>query len=294
MSKNLLPLYKWTGGKRKEIKYCADYFPEFVKNNDKYTYIEPFFGGGALYWYLNNVSGDNIINDLEKDMISFLDMVRKQDSYLLNNIDKISNSIKGITDKEKSKIIDIKEAKKLRGEYFYKQRILDREPGLSNLNISERALRFFIVNQLAFNGMRRFNKNGEFNIPYGNYKSLGNADKMTSKEHVKLLNKTKLESDDFEKVMLDDDNTFIYLDPPYTREFKEYTPGDIFSSDDQIRLSEKFKNLKKSKCMLVINDSDLIRELYDGYIKLEYDIKYGTNIKNRYDRDAIHLLICNY
>jgi len=287
MENSLSPLFKWTGGKRKEIKVYEKYIPKF-KN-----YIEPFFGGGATYWYLNNTEGINVINDLEVDIIHFLKNVKDQNTIFLNTLREIRDGIKKISDDEKSNLLSISEAKTERGKYFYKYRQMDREPGLDNLTSEERSIRFFIVNQHSFNGMRRFNAKGYFNVPYGNYKNL-NIDLLTSKEHINLLRRTKFKNEDFENLMIDSDDTFIFLDPPYTNEFKEYTHGDSFTEKDQIRLGEKFKSLKKSKAMLVINDSELIRKLYNGYIKEEYDLKYGTNIKSRYDTNAKHLIICNY
>ena len=58
------PIYKWTGGKRKEIKNFSKYYPSFVKEGSDYKFVEPFFGGGAVYWSLN--SKNNIINDIDK------------------------------------------------------------------------------------------------------------------------------------------------------------------------------------------------------------------------------------
>jgi len=42
----LKPLVKWSGGKGDEIKLFEKYFPK-----DFNTYIEPFVGGGAVYFY---------------------------------------------------------------------------------------------------------------------------------------------------------------------------------------------------------------------------------------------------
>jgi len=84
------------------------------------------------------------------------------------------------------------------------------------------------------------------------------------------------------------------LDPPYTRQFKEYSHDNIFGNEQQIELSEIFKSMKKSKVMLIINKDDLIVDLYKDYIKYEYDLKYSTNIKNRYNNVVKHLVICNY
>lgn len=267
--KGLSPMYKWTGGKRKEIKIFEEFFPEFVKNNDEYTYIEPFFGGGAVYWYLNN--NDNIICDMEGDMILYLKMIKEQNQNVINTAVDLKNKIDAITEREKSGEIDIKEAKILRGEFYYHWINLDRNDGLKDLEDWERAFRFIFMNQLSFNGMRRFNSKGEFNIPYGNYKSFSNVDLMTNEPHVEQLKNTEILSGDYSKAIKDDDNTFIFLDPPYTREFKEYTSGNVFDMKEQQRLADTLIGLKKSKWMLVINDDD-IRKMYDGYVKDTYQI----------------------
>ena len=141
--------------------------------------------------------------------------------------------------------------------------------------------------------MRRFNSRGEFNIPYGNYKSfnLNIEDK-----HIELLNKTEINCGSYKDIMINNDteNTFIYLDPPYTREFKTYSHGNVFGNEQQIELSKVIKSMKNVKVMLIINKDDFTTELYKDYIKHEYDLKYATNIKNRYDNTVQHLVVCNY
>ena len=84
------------------------------------------------------------------------------------------------------------------------------------------------------------------------------------------------------------------MDPPYTREFKEYSHENEFSEKEQIELSLVFKNVKKCDIMLIINKDDFTTSLYKDYIKYEYDFKYSTNIKNRYSNDVKHLVITNY
>jgi len=92
----------------------------------------------------------------------------------------------------------------------------------------------------------------------------------------------------------DNDNVFMYLDPPYTRDFKEYSHGNVFDDDSQKELSKVFKSIKKGKVMLIINKDEFTTSLYKDYIKDEYDLKYATNIKNRYDNNVKHLIITNY
>jgi len=287
----LEPIYKWSGGKRKDIKFFKEYLPKYVINKEKYKFVEPFFGGGAVYWYLEN--NNSIINDVDIELINFLKTLKTNTDEISNIIDILSKNIEDITKIEKSKIISISDAKTQRGEFFYEWRNKDRNKGLVNLSNIDRAARFYIVNQLAFNGMRRFNSSGEFNVPYGNYKSFH---KQWTKEHLELLNNTIINCGDYKNIIIDndDENTFIFIDPPYTREFSEYSPENSFGVDKQVELSKIFKSASKCDIMIVINKDEFTTELYKDYITYEYDFKYATNIKNRYSNEVKHLVITNY
>lgn len=285
------PIYKWTGGKRKEIKTFSPYYPEFVKNTTEYKYVEPFFGGGATYWSLN--ANNYVINDIDLELINFLNVIKHNSSEINQMIKYVSDKIAIITKRERDGILTISEAKTERGLIYYDWRNKDRGNGLTTMSNIDRAFRFLLVNQLSFNGMRRFNSKGEFNIPYGNYKTFNPE---ISKEHIEKLKTTEILCGNYKDVIINNDteNTFIYLDPPYTREFKEYSHGDLFDHNKQIELSNVFKNTKNANIMIIINKDEFTTELYKDYIRDEYTLKYATNIKNRYNNDVKHLIITNY
>jgi|GEM_PF-1285277 len=276
---SLNPIFKWTGGKRREIKEFEGFFPDFVKNNKKYTYVEPFVGGGAVFFHLNNFSGSNEINDFDPQVSNFYKEFRKQSERFISELTRIGK----ITDHGL-----------LEAEY-YRWRNKDKNNGLKHLASDNKAIRFFVVNQLAFSGMRRFNSDGEFNIPFGHYKGI-NCNVINSIEHKALLDKTEITSGDFEPIMKKNDkiNTFIFLDPPYTRVFKEYSSGNSFGEEDHIRLANVIMSVKKASVMLIIDKSPLTKQLYHGHIKSSYELNYGVNIKNRFNTAVEHLIICNY
>lgn len=280
---NLSPLFKWTGGKRKELPQIKQYLPGFIKNNEKYTLIEPFFGAGAVFWNFNNLQGNNVINDYDWDVANFLRQMKKQDMKFLEYVQEAHDLF---TDKTKH---DDQE------KLYYSWRNKDRKLQLNNLTKSERAARFWIVNQLAFSGMRRFNRAGEFNVPFGHYKSL-NASALTSKEHIKLLKKTTIVDGDYKPVVKSNDNdkTFIFIDPPYTRVMKTYSSNNEFDDDSQKELAFTLKTLEKAKWMIVIDKSPLTEELYRDNIVHSYDLRYGVNIRNRFDTKVQHILATNY
>lgn len=68
------PLLKWPGGKSSEIVRFRSMIPRFDR------YIEPFFGGGALYFYL--CPPQAAVNDLSGDLMEFYRLVQAQDPAL--------------------------------------------------------------------------------------------------------------------------------------------------------------------------------------------------------------------
>lgn len=77
----LKPLFKYPGGKGSEYKYLRKLFPEFD------TYVEPFLGGGAVYWA---TEADNwIINDYSQELISIYRYTQEQDELFLNYLEDI-------------------------------------------------------------------------------------------------------------------------------------------------------------------------------------------------------------
>ena len=65
-------LIKWPGGKAREIKYIEHLIPEYSR------YIEPFFGGGAMFFYLKPQVA--VINDISSALVDFYSLVKTQDA----------------------------------------------------------------------------------------------------------------------------------------------------------------------------------------------------------------------
>lgn len=283
---SLAPLFKWTGGKRREIKDFSPFYPDYVKaNTAPYKFVEPFVGAGAVFWSLNNTNGSNVINDFDADVANFYRQVAKQPEEALKKIEALSG------------LFDIKDVDNHseREAGYYSWRNLDRNGGLENLSPEDRFARFFIVNQLAFSGMRRFNGKGEFNVPFGHYKNF-NSSGLRSQKHVDLLQKTTILTGDYKNVVESNDtpNTFIFIDPPYTRTMKTYSADNEFGDDKQHELFETLNSLKNAQWMVVIDKSDLTSEIYKDNIVHTYDLKYGVNIKSRFNTEVQHIVATNY
>ena len=260
---HLKPFIKWSGGKSDEIKMFEQYFP------DKYTkYIEPFVGGGSVYFYLN--PSDAIISDVHTELI---------DLY-----QSIGNG-KG------AEIYEFMKQNPNDETTYYK--IRDQ---MEINNMIDSAKRFYYQRKTCFRGMLRYNKNGKFNIPFGRYKTI-NYNDLIKEDYAKLLARTTILNKGFDYIFnnYNDENHFMFLDPPYDSEFTDYGYCQ-FGRDEQKQLASFFKTTK-IKCLMIIGKTKFIEELYNGYIVAEYDKKYRFKLYNNRVGDEInnkHLIIKNY
>ena len=261
--KQLKPLIKWSGGKSDEIKLFKDHFPETY---DKY--IEPFIGGGSVYFYLNP---DNaVINDVHNELI---------DLY------------KAIADGKGKEIYEFMRQTPNDEETYYKVR--------DKMDINDyldRAKQFYYQRKTCFRGMLRYNKNGKFNIPFGRYKTI-NFEELLNEDYEILLKRTEILNKGFEYIFenYDNENNFMFLDPPYDSEFTDYGYCQ-FGKEEQQKLAFLFKNTK-IKCLMIIGKTEFIEKLYEGYIVSEYDKKYKFKLYDNRVGEEIntkHLIIKNY
>ena len=161
---------------------------------------------------------------------------------------------------------------------------------------------WFFVREFCYASMFRFNKNGEFNIPYGgiaynkkNFRAKVNAlFSVPVQEVLRKTTFTNLDFEDFLKKYSPTENDFIFLDPPYDSEFSEYDQN-VFTKNDQIRLRDTILKCK-GKCMVVIKETAFIKDLYSGtaFSMIDFDKVYTYNVRGRNNRGTKHLIILNY
>ena len=260
---HLKPLVKWSGGKGDEIKQFEQYFPV-----DYTTYIEPFVGGGSVFFHLAPQKA--VINDVHKELVDFY---------------------RSIAEKKSQEIYQFMEENPNKEETFYNVR--DKMIITSPL---DNAKRFYYLRKTCFRGMLRYNKDGKFNIPYGRYKTINYSD-LQNKAYEDLLSRTEVLNESFEHLFdnYNDANNFMFLDPPYDSEFTDYGYCK-FGKEEQKKLATLFKETK-IKCLMIIGKTAFIEELYKDYIVGEYEKKYKFKLYAGRVGDEIntkHLIIKNY
>jgi DNA adenine methylase len=100
----------------------------------------------------------------------------------------------------------------------------------------EAAELFYYMNRTAYNGLCRFNSDGEFNTPFGQYKKINYASNFGA--YRDIFAGWEFAAVDFAALRFQDDD-FVYADPPYDVEFTAYAQGG-FTWDDQVRTAETF------------------------------------------------------
>ena len=261
--KGLKPIIKWSGGKSDEIHLFEKYIPTGYD-----TYLEPFIGGGSLYFYLSPEKA--VISDVHEELIDLYSCIGE------GKMDDIHDFMENNPNNE---------------ETYYKIR--------DTMNINNKldnAKRFYYQRKTCFRGMLRYNKNGKFNIPFGKYSTINYSD-LKNKKYEQLLARTTVLNKGFEHIFenYNNENNFMFLDPPYDSEFTDYGYCQ-FGKEEQKKLAKLFKETK-IKCLMVIGKTKFIEELYKDYIVDEYDKKYKFKLYAGRVGDEIntkHLVIKNY
>lgn len=259
----LNPIVKWSGGKKDEIKHFKHLIPDNIN-----TYLEPFVGGGAVFFHLNPAK--SVISDVHKELTDLYQSVKDGHSNEIHTF--MSNNVN-----------DEVTYYKIRDEF-------EVATPLDN------AKRFYYLRKTCYRGMLRYNQKGKFNIPFGRYKTFNFAE-IQNKEYEALLKRTEVLSQSFEYVFTNynDATNFMFLDPPYDSEFTDYGYCS-FGKEEQKKLAECFKTTK-IRCLMIIGKTAFIEELYKGYIVSEYDKKYKFKIHSGRVGSEIntkHLIIKNY
>lgn len=267
------PVLKYRGGKSREILRFLQYIPDNFNR-----YIEPFFGGGAVFFYLEP---DNaIINDLNGRLMMFYQQLRDDYPAMRIQLDELQRQYE-VNQAEYKRLKALSPDERVPNaneDLYYKIRELFNHPDDSFLD----GVLYFFINKTAYSGMIRYNNSGEYNVPFGRYPNLNTH--LVTAQHSELLQRAELFNMDYRKIFdMAGEDDFIFLDPPYDCIFNDYGNIDMMNGFDETehrRLAEDFRNLS-CRALMVIGKTPLTEELYSGYIFDEYYKNYAVNIRNR-------------
>jgi len=285
------PLYKWAGGKNKMIPKYLETPTIPLSGYD--TYVEPFFGGGAmmLYVYENNPDVKKfILNDINEEIVNLYTSIKTDVKTFLKTLDGLQQEY-------------IPLSKEGRKEYYYKIR---KEYGTdySKWNKVVEAAHLYFLMRTSFNGIWQATKEskGRFATPCG---LLNETFFVYDKENVyewnKLLQKVDIYCGDWKGCVDKVEGTaFYFMDPPYRDSFTAY--GQVFGDDKQVELMKYCSNVStKHKVMFCGRDTgDTFYTDNQGKLQLhKYEVTYTAGRRKKQDngthtaKDAVEILLHN-
>jgi DNA adenine methylase len=264
--KGVKPFLRWAGSKRQLIPRLLVYWSDEYSN-----YVEPFVGSGSLFFALR--PSNAILGDINDELMFTYKQVRENLDAVLSALHKFDTG----------------------RDAYLKIRSLDQ----TKLPAAMRAARFIYLNRYCFNGLYRTNLNGQFNVPYGAWKSGA----LPSREHFqscsKALENAVLVTGSFEKTLeLVKEGDFVYMDPPFSvharRVFSEYDPS-TFTSDQVRVLRQWLERLNDSGISFLVSyaesqEADLLRQ---GFNSHEVTVRRNISGFASKRRKARELLITN-
>ena len=274
------PFVKWAGGKAQLLSQFEPHWPATFRG-----YVEPFVGGGAVFFHLyrqGRLNGPIVLNDANAELMLCFEVIRDDLESLLA-------------------VLYRHEPHRLDADYYYALRDWDRDPDFVERPAVERAARTLFLNRTCYNGLYRVNSQGHFNVPFGRYKNPRIVDEDNLRAVRDALRGVDLHCDDF-GCCLDwvAPGGLVYMDPPYdplsaTSSFTSYTP-DSFGQREQCRLAEVFRQLDTVGCWAMLSNSDtaLVRELYAGYRLEVLQARRPISSKGSERGTIPELLILNY
>lgn len=247
----ILPFLKWAGGKRWLAARYDHIFPSSYNR-----YIEPFLGGGAVFFKLQPKNA--ILSDSNKELIETYIALKKD---------------------WKKVLLKLKEHQKNHSrDYYYKIRKSNPR------SLFSKASRFIYLNRTCWNGLYRVNLNGTFNVPIGTKTKV-----LTPEDNFEeiscLLRGARLKHSDFEPIIdIAEDGDLVFADPPYSAKnndngFIKYN-DKLFSWEDQLRLKDSLLRAKKRGAKFLLTNS-AHNSVYELFI-MDFDVEYIT----RYSRIA--------
>jgi DNA adenine methylase len=196
----LRPPLKWAGGKRWQLPHLRGLW----QRNRHRRLVEPFCGGLAVA--LGLMPPHALLNDINPHVLNFYRWLKRG----LNITLAMGND---------------------ECQYYEHRDRFNQLLRAGRGDSAEAASLFYYLNRTGYNGLCRFNRSGDFNVPFGRYSRINYTRDFTPYKSIFAV--WRFIHTDFESIPLQPDD-FIYADPPYDVEFRQYSAAG-FSWDEQVR-----------------------------------------------------------
>jgi DNA adenine methylase len=223
---HMSPPLKWAGGKRWQVPHLRLIW----QRHEHRRLVEPFAGGIAVALGLRPDRA--LLNDANPHLMNFYRWLKR--------------GLKTATRFENNERL------------YYCHRAHFNELLRNGCETTaEAAALFYYLNRTGYNGLCRFNAKGEFNVPFGRYKTISYTTDFAA--YAAMFDGWEFRHGDFEAIPLEAAD-FVYADPPYDVPFTTYSAGG-FTWDDQVRAAE-WLTRHAGPVLLVNQATDRVERLY--------------------------------
>lgn len=268
------PFVRWAGGKRWFCSRIQEYLPlEFT------DYYEPFLGGGSVYFTLFGkklLKGNCFLSDLNTQLINAYKEVRDNPEGIVNWFYKKAFS---------------------EDEYYSVRAHFNAYP-FSPTAPAE----FLYLNKQGFNGIYRVNRQGDYNVPYGNKRAVADDYYELIRADSVALKGVNLQRANY-KYLLEEEirpNSLVFVDPPYTTShnnngFIAYNKK-LFNLDDQKTLLRVLRKINDSGSYFIMTNAHhaVIEEIFGEFIFHEETRPSLIGGKNAVRQPVKEYIVCNY
>lgn len=250
------PFLKWAGGKTQLLPALAGRVPRKVREGQVPMYVEPFVGGGAVYFHFNSRFHfrECHIFDVNEELFLAYTVVRDRVDELIEILQGLAGDYLSRDGAGRREFY-----REVRDAFNKSRKAITRAE--FHPSWVERAAQLIFLNRTCYNGLFRVNSRGEFNVPSGRYRNPQIVNEPLLRQDSALLQNTSVHHGDFaQSLAFMSEETFAYFDPPYrplskTARFTAYSQ-DGFSDADQERLARFFSACNARGALLMLSNSD--------------------------------------
>ncbi len=297
------PFLKWAGGKGQLLAAINGRFPPQLLQGQIRRYIEPFVGGGAVFFHIANhyPVAEFYLSDINPELILTYRTVQRDVDALIARLVELETDF-----------LSLKTADQEQFYYNIREQFNEQRPTIDYDQFSpawvQRTAWLIFLNRTGYNGLFRVNSSGGYNVPFGRYQrpKICYPKRLTAVAQI-LQNVTIRQGSYHQWADCTDEHTFVYFDPPYrplsaTASFNSYSRHP-FDDAAQLDLAHFFQQLDGQGARLMLSnsdpknadpDDDFFDDAYNGYTIERIPATRPINSKGD-RRGAINeLLITNY
>lgn len=269
MTETLTPFYMWAGGKSRLMQRYQAVWPDIAQFD---SYVEPFFGGGAVMCWVDSVRPDLVCvgNDVNEELVGLLGAVADDVEEFLRSVTRLVRVYLKVDGNANRKV------------WYYQQRKLYWK--------NPTPARLYVLMRLGFNGIWQTcaDSKGLFGTPAGLLKHTTIeqvVDKPLIRAWAAKLAHVTMHAGSYEDTPIPSGTALIYLDPPYRDSFTTY--GTVFNDTEQKRLAEWYREQVENGHTVILSNrcvegdtffEDLIGDIADLHY---FDVTYTAGRRKK-------------